>query len=1585
MNKTLSTGKRALTGMVATTTILWAVGFASVLPASAAAPSDGDLIKASGASVYYYMNGGRYTFPNEKTYKTWFQDFSKVKTLTDAELAAVPLKGNMTYRSGTYLVKITTDPKTYAVEPSGKLRHVPSEDVAKKWWGADWNKKIHDVPDAFFPNYSMGDALTAATPAAGYLYKPAGSDKLMLWDGSAGRAFASYDAFTANGLESKFVQAPAAADASPLAKGADVAAKESSLAMAFPAVAAGTTPTTPAKETTPSAPKGSGLSVEFDASNPAGKTVASGSAYISMLVLKLTASADGDVNVTGITLTKSGIVQDSSISGVGVYDSAGRRHGSIGTFGSQKSTLGFSADPFLIKAGMSALLSVKLNLAAGVNTGTVGIALSGASDLQTDGAKVTLKASPLQGSEFGVVSGAGVIAAAALTAQTVAGGTIATPTQIDLGLKDHDVTKLRLQETSGQEDMKLMRLTLYNNGSAADGDYANITLKDQNGKTVASVKSASASKMLFDLSAAPYVIPKGQQRDFTLAIDVPGTSNSASRTINLTVQNDYDVELYGTSTGAGVLPTTTQTFPVGDGTGAGDVANAVQFRQGSITLSKSSDSPSGKLAPGATNVTLCSFDVKAFGEDMELQRLSFGVTSNGTLELTTGAIALSGTVKINNGEGATIYSASALTTTLYADTNLTIANNTVTNGAAGNFTATQATLNTFYTIKAGTTGKLSVISDLAQTATSADAYTCTLTGFYARRIASNNFVTGASTVTGNQRQVDVTSLTISSNSAYNPTNMVKGGSTMKLGSFNVQAGPAEDITVTTLSLTMGTSTNGNNAIVYTNAAVLAGVSNLTLKIGDKVYGTPISSPTAGSASTFTGSAKIPASGTIMVDVYGDVSNAFDPNPAGGGVDNISTQLAITAAVGAQSQTTVTGAAQNGQTVAMTTNGTLTLTSSATDTPIQQVVHAAMADSPLLALKVSENTNAEDLSLNKLYFAATNGSGNFSDLKLFTSTGQAGQNAQVVNNEIKFTNLNLTIVKGSSPTVLWLKGTSTGSGVQNVGQQSFFAPTYYEYSGKSSGTTVRVSGGVISTAETLDNATTVSVNDASQFSTTDRVALDLNNDGTITGNGETNTSAGYTIAAINTATNVITLGAAVTPTATGGRLIALDNGAQGAMVSGNVNFRSNAMISHNTEPAVTLTTGSLGGTQSPTSGQALATFDVKSDGTRDIRLSSLMLKTSGSYSAAQSLGSGDANGLAYTVANACNTANDTITATINGVAVTFTVTANLGTNPTATALAAAINANPVTNKIVTATANAAQVRLVSVSGFADAYTTVAAASAAANCSLTASGAAMAFGTATPATQGGGISGWQLWQNGQNRNATVNVVDVSGNVQLSGASATARVNSGNYVQFVFASSILVSPLSPTQFVLKANTSNVKAGVTSGSVTAGVSLEGSAGAGQYLGRGAAQVGGNTLGGIRWDYADVNNRYGSSNVLNTPSVQTITVTAAGGATDFYTILAYGQTVNTAAVGANVTAAATAIVNAWTGNATLAARATATSAAGVVTLTPVAGTDIASPFATLYNVAAGGAGAGTGTFTNTGGMMDLADNYPVYGNTVTY
>jgi hypothetical protein len=136
---------------------------ASLLPgfsAQAAMPNMDTLIKSSSRdTVYWYANDGkRYVFPNIKTYYTWFSsdDFARVHVMTDAELGTIPLGGNVTYRGGAKLVKITTDPKVYAVSRYGVLRWVPSEDIVRQLYGASWAQYVEDIPDAFFINYVVG-------------------------------------------------------------------------------------------------------------------------------------------------------------------------------------------------------------------------------------------------------------------------------------------------------------------------------------------------------------------------------------------------------------------------------------------------------------------------------------------------------------------------------------------------------------------------------------------------------------------------------------------------------------------------------------------------------------------------------------------------------------------------------------------------------------------------------------------------------------------------------------------------------------------------------------------------------------------------------------------------------------------------------------------------------------------------------------------------------------------------------------------------------------------------------------------------------------------------------------------------------------------------------------------------------------------------------------------------------------------------------------------------------------------------------------------------------------------------------------
>ena len=78
-------------------------------------------------------------------------------------MAQIALAKAVTYRPGSKLVKFQTLNKVYAVAQNGLLRWVQTEELAKSLYGSDWNKKIDDVSDAFYVNYSFGADIKTAS------------------------------------------------------------------------------------------------------------------------------------------------------------------------------------------------------------------------------------------------------------------------------------------------------------------------------------------------------------------------------------------------------------------------------------------------------------------------------------------------------------------------------------------------------------------------------------------------------------------------------------------------------------------------------------------------------------------------------------------------------------------------------------------------------------------------------------------------------------------------------------------------------------------------------------------------------------------------------------------------------------------------------------------------------------------------------------------------------------------------------------------------------------------------------------------------------------------------------------------------------------------------------------------------------------------------------------------------------------------------------------------------------------------------------------------------------------------------------
>ena len=983
MNNTLKFVKKGVSIAVTSTTILWSVGIGTLAPLATHAAQPGQLIKKADLNTVYYLGSDskRYVFPNPTTYFSWYSDFSGVVTVSSSELESYQLGGNVTIRPGTKLVKITTDARTYAVEPGGQLRHIATLDIATTLYGANVWKMVVDVPDYFFTNYkaSTNPISTNTYPTATLIKSATGTDVYYV-DGTTKRKVTTAG-LTGNMLNSSNVVIAPDSVFNALTSGTDIAAQESTIWNVQGGATTGPVST------------GTGLTVALASDTPSLAVHASGTSYNPALKINLTAAADGAVNVTSLTLKRLGVSIDGNIAGVGVFDPNGVRHGNFVTFSENVATISMTTDPIVVPAGQTISVMVKTNVTAHTtagapanapNSGTYALQVLAASSV---GTTATVTGSfPITGAGFSYISGFNIVGSVTLDAVLVHsnGTNDATAVNVNLGTTDQVIGKFRLMAGS-PEDINVSSITIYNNGNSSDGDVTNIDLVAPDGTILGTVAKTTNRYATFNL-ATPYLISKGNTRDLTIRADVVGGS---TRTVRFLISNNYDIVAVGKDTSSGILPTAATTvdgsFPIGDSSGgaascaaAVTCINKVTIAAGTLLFAKSGDSPSGNIAAGASNIVFGKWDATAQGEDMEIQQIDYTPT----------------------------YSAATLTGTVYFKVNGT----TVYSVASGSLPATtvaagSTSLSSYYTIKQGVKATVTVEGSIISTASAGSTVAASLDIRTVKRIATNDIVDPSVALTaGNTLTVSTAALSVAKNSSFaNPT-IVAGQAEAKVGSFNMTASSTEPVGVS--SITVGITTNAG------------GLSNLMLKDGTTQLGSTLTSPAASNVVSITGFT-IPAGTTKNIDVY------LTTNSTATGTD--STTITAVSATGANSSVTVsaTGLTATGQTVTFSSGGTLTIAQDSTNSPVAQILHSGLVDQTLLAVRLSAN-NAEDIKITTLQVSATSGATTLQNLKLYYNAAQIGTTTQLSNGTASFSGISLVVPKDSSITV-YVKGSTTASG------------------------------------------------------------------------------------------------------------------------------------------------------------------------------------------------------------------------------------------------------------------------------------------------------------------------------------------------------------------------------------------------------------------------------------------------------------------------------------------------------------------------------------------------------------------------------
>ncbi|HNV97043.1 MAG TPA: hypothetical protein PKL13_01870, partial [bacterium] len=559
---------------------------------------------------------------------------------------------------------------------------------------------------------------------------------------------------------------------------------------------------------------------------PAGRSIIAdtatdvGEAMVNFLDMNFTASADGNVTVTQLKLQRTGISADTDLDNLYLYY-GNQRVAEGGTISSGIVTFNNPSGIFVVPAGTSKTISLKGDINYEATAGkTIAFKLNSASDVVTGG---TVSGSfPVNGNLMTVaaVSDLGKIAISGQMSTTAP----TSATSINSDQTDAEVLNFTLGSTN--QALNVEKLILTEIGSIQVGDLTNFKLY-AGGNQIATAEMASDYTVTFDMTNAPVAITKGGSKQFSMRADVV---KGSTKTFYFTFQNSTDIVAKDTNYNVYVMPYTSGVWQSYKAT------NSYYFTisSGTVTVNKSTTSPTSNIANDSTNVVFAKFDFKASGEDVKVQNLTVKAdtsVSNGGLD--NGKILV---------DGVQVGSTKDLTET-----------------------GTQFTFGSSFILPAGTTKVVEIVAD-AKTATSASLGSENVRITITQGSANGQGVSSLQTTdvpsadkAGNPITFSSAALTMTKYSGYGNQTFVGGTTNARMGSFTLSAGASSAVNLSSITVAL-------------SAAEYGTVTNMYLKRHDtgEQYGTTKPSPSA--SNIFNSSLTIPASGAVVFDLYADINS-----------------------------------------------------------------------------------------------------------------------------------------------------------------------------------------------------------------------------------------------------------------------------------------------------------------------------------------------------------------------------------------------------------------------------------------------------------------------------------------------------------------------------------------------------------------------------------------------------------------------------------------------------------------------------------------------------------------------------------------
>ncbi|MBU1160264.1 hypothetical protein KKG18_00380, partial [Patescibacteria group bacterium] len=337
------------------------------------------------------------------------------------------------------------------------------------------------------------------------------------------------------------------------------------------------------------------------------------------VTINLTASNDGDVNITSITLTASGLGDAINIKNVTIYDGAMKQGTSKNANSDRIATINFSS-PIVIAAGTTKTLTVKATILIG-QTGNFVLGINSASGITTNGATVS-GSFPVQGNTQSSVTG--------VTIGTVIMSNVGT-TATAPNFGEDNVLLASFDLAVANEAVIWQSFRLRNGGTNDNNIVSNVRLLIDGDEVVS---GASLVDKYIDFDMNDQLIAKND----TISVEVYGDIGIANvgNTIDLYIYNQSDAVFVGQSYGYGIEITS-----IGALDAAGDGAVAT-LATGDFTLDMDKTAtPAKDVRAGDNDVVLATIRMTSNGENATISQIAdsgtndFEITGTG---LTTGEI-----------------------------------------------------------------------------------------------------------------------------------------------------------------------------------------------------------------------------------------------------------------------------------------------------------------------------------------------------------------------------------------------------------------------------------------------------------------------------------------------------------------------------------------------------------------------------------------------------------------------------------------------------------------------------------------------------------------------------------------------------------------------------------------------------------------------------------------------------------------------------------------------------------------------------------------------------------------------------------